>query len=346
MAEPVARAGRPVDRPAAARGPDTFEALERLLRARYERFTPTQRRIAERLLSDPEGCAFLTVTELAEATGVNDSTVVRFATSLGLSGYPALVRLCRERLRAQAQLLERFGAVEYFAGADGDVRARAAAYDQTNIARTFARVSPGTWAQTVTTLATAPRVHVLGLRKCHTVAYLLSYLLGLVRDEVRLLTLGAGTLTDELRQVRAGDAFVAVSIHRYARATVQALRYARQRGAVTVALTDNPASPLAAHAEHCFYVDTAGVSVLRSVTAFISLTQALAAGVAAELGAETRSALRVEEQLLHNFDTYEAEENEKAAQDRDQRAGTGAPATAAGRRIRRGGPTPITEGTS
>jgi DNA-binding MurR/RpiR family transcriptional regulator len=310
MAEHAERPHRPRaqarSRPAGA--PSTFDEFEKLLHDRYWRLTPSQRRIAARLLADPEGCAFLTVTELAEDTGVNDSTVVRFATSLGLSGYPDLARLCQERLKTRAQLLDRFGAVEYFAEAGDDLRARVVTYDQTNIARTLARITPDNWEQAVVTLATAPRVHVIGLRKCHTVAYLMSYLLGLVRDEVYLLTLGAGTLTDELRRLRAGDAFVAISIHRYSHATLLALRHARERGATTVVLTDNAASPLAPHADRCFYVDTAGVTVLRSLTAFVCLTQALVTGVAAHLGAETRSALRLEEQLLRDFDVYDVDE--------------------------------------
>lgn len=302
-----------------AGGPQTFEELQALLQSRYAALTQRQRRLADRVLSDPEGCAFLTVSEMAAGAGVNESTVVRFAAGLGLDGYPALARLCRDRLRSQAQLLSRFSSVEYLTGTDGDLLKRTAAFDQTNIARTLARVDPASWDGAIDILADAPRVHVIGLRKCYAVAYLLSYLLRLVRDEVRQLTLGAGDLTEELRGVRAGDGFVAISIHRYTRQTVRALEYARTRGARTVALTDNPASPLAPPAEVCLYVDTAGVTILRSLTAFVSLGQALVTGVAARLGAQTRSALRLEEELLQAFDTYEAEETGEAGEHPDGR---------------------------
>ena len=147
-------------------------------------------------------------------------------------------------------------------------------------------------------------MHVIGLRKCHAVAFLLSYLLGLVRPDVTRLDPWAGTLVDELRRVRPGDCFVGIAIHRYSRDTVRAFRWAQQTGATTIAMTDNPSSPLARDATHVFYVDTAGVAVLRSVTAFVSLAQALANAVATARGTQTRDALTLDEELLDEFDVY------------------------------------------
>lgn len=285
--------------------PTTFDQLQQLLQAEYARLTPSQQRLASQVLSDPEGSAFMTVTEMAQTVRVNEATVVRFAGALGLSGYPALSRLCRERLQAQAQMLSRFRTVEYLTLSGRDPLVGVAGLDRVNLERTFARIAREDWERAVEALAAAPRVHVIGLRKCFAVAYLLSYLLGLVRAEVWQLSLGAGTLTDELRRVRPGDAFVAISIHRYTRDTVRALRRARGQGARTLVLTDTPASPLASLGDLCFYVDTGGVAILRSLTAFVSLTQALVTAVATRLGAETRSSLAEEEELLEDFDVYE-----------------------------------------
>lgn len=285
--------------------PTNIDELMQALRSGYGRLTPSHRRLADVVLGDPEECAFMTVTELARAAGVNESTVVRFAGSMGLSGYPALSRLCREHLRTQAQLVRRFGTVQCLTQAWDDPLSRAVAFDQANLERTFARIVKDDWLRAIELLGTAPRVHVIGLRKCYAVAYLLSYLLGLVRPEVCQLSLGAGTLTDDLRRVRAGDAFVAVSINRYARDTLRALRYARRRGARTVTLTDTGASPLVELADVCFFVDTAGVSILRSLTAFTSLMQALVTATAHRLGGDTRSSLLLDEELLDEFQVYE-----------------------------------------
>lgn len=285
-------------------GPQTFDELVAELRARHDTLSQAHRKLSERVMADPEAVAFMTVSELAAAVGVNEATVVRFANALGLKGYPGLTRICRERLQEQAQLLRRFDTLERLAADGGGLLNRTLGFDQANIARTFARIDDATWESAVGHLTEAPRVHVMGLRKCHAPAYLLAYLLGMVREEVALVTATAGALTDDLRRVRAGDCFVALSIHRYMADTVRGAAWARSVGAHVVALTDNPGSPLAATADECFFVDAAGPSVLRSMTAFTSLVQALTAGVAKSHGREARASLLQEEQLLSDFHVY------------------------------------------
>jgi DNA-binding MurR/RpiR family transcriptional regulator len=298
--------------------PATYKELEQLLRRKHDGLTPHQQRLAQRVLSDPEGCAFQTVGQLAASAGVNESTVVRFATALGLRGYPELARLCQQRLQEKAQLIERFEALHYLDGVDAGALASTASFDQANIARTFAGIDERAWAAAVEGLATARLVQVVGLRKSYAPASLLAYLLGLVRDGVVQLGAGHAPLPDALRLLQAGDVVVGLSIHRYVRETLQAVEYAHRRGATTIAFTDNPASPLAGIADTVFYVEVGGVSILRSVTAIVSVVQALANAVAVELGTHTRSRLLLEEELLAEFDVYAAD----ASEGRERAAGT------------------------
>jgi DNA-binding MurR/RpiR family transcriptional regulator len=284
--------------------PEGFKELEEQLRASFETFTPHQQRVARRILADPEGCAFQTVTQLAESADVNESTVVRFATALGLRGFPDLARLCQQRLQEKAQMVERFNALSYLESVEGGLLARVGAYDQANIARTLANVDRAAWQHAVTALSGARRVLVVGHRKSFAPASLLAYLLGLVRDEVQQAGAGHRDLPEDLRRLGAGDVAVVLSIHRYVRQSVQSLVVARRLGATTIAFTDNPASPLVEHADDVFYVEVAGVTILRSMTAVVCLVQALASAVAAELETDTRAALLLEEELLEELDVY------------------------------------------
>jgi DNA-binding MurR/RpiR family transcriptional regulator len=284
--------------------PASFAQLATLLQARQATLTPSHRAVAERVLNDPEGIAFMTVAELAAVVGVNESTVIRFANSLGLDGFPAMVRLCQERLREQAQMLRRFETPANQPDDVSEIRAGMAGLDQANISRSFARIDPEDWDTAVTALVDAPAVHVLGLRKCYPAAYLLGHTLQLLREDVTVLSQGAGTLADQLRGVHKGHVFVGLSIHRYTADTVRAFIKAHEGGATTIALTDSPASPLASSADVAMYLDTGSMSVLRSVTAFVSVVQALAADVAARGGTRTRSALLTEESVLDEFNVY------------------------------------------
>lgn len=303
---------------APASSPTTFRELAERLQLTLASLSPGHRLVANEILTDPEGCAFMSISDLATVAGVDQSTVTRFASKIGLPGYPALARLCREHLREQAQTVSRLDRLQELASADPvppppDVAGSfmpldsIAGMDRANIVRTFARISKDDWASAVDACATGRSVYVIGLRKCYAIAYLLRYLLGLIREDVHQVSPEAGLFPDSLRRISSEDTCIAVSIHRYTRLTVQGLRFAKQRGATTIALTDNRASPLARYADIVFYVDSSSVSVLRSLTAFTSLAQALVAAVALRRGTQARSALLLEEDVLSQFDVFAAE---------------------------------------
>lgn len=283
--------------------PSSYAELRLLLQERLPNFSSGQNRIARLLLSDPEGCAFFTIGETARRAEVHESSVVRFATALGLDGYPGLLELCRQQIRDQAQLLRRFEEAQRLSDT-GDLLTMMAVYDQRNLARTYALIDRDSWRRAVGFLTEAPAVHVIGMKKCFAPAYLLTYLLHLVRRNVQQLSSGSGLLVDQLRDVGTSDVLVAISIHRYTVETLRVLAYAHERGLKTIVLTDNPASPLVPYADVVIYVETSGVTILRSITAFNSVVQALATEVAVGLGTQSRSELLLDEELhlaFHEF---------------------------------------------
>lgn len=287
----------------ASGAPDSYAELCRVLLERLPGMAPGQQRIARLLLSDPEAAAFHTIGQTARAASVAESSVTRFATSLGLAGYPALVGLCRQQLAERTQLVRRFDQARQLGPAE-DLLSAVVDHDQVNIRNTMAQIDRVGWDKAVAALAQAPAVYVIGLRKCYAVAYLLAYLLRLVRSGVHLLNPAEGRLVDGLREIGGEDVFVAVSIHRYTADTLRALVHAKGRGLRTIVLTDNPASPLVPHGDTVFFVETGGVTILRSVAAFTSLVQALATAVAVHKGKESRSELLLDEELLDAFNVY------------------------------------------
>jgi DNA-binding MurR/RpiR family transcriptional regulator len=283
--------------------PQTYAELRKRLQDPLPSMSKGRGRIARLILTDPEGCAFRTISETAHAAEVHESTVVRFATALGLDGYPGLVELCRRHLTDQARLLRRFEQAEHQATAGG-LLAAVGESDERNLARTYAQINSEDWERATALLTIAPSIHVIGLRKCYSVAYLLTYLLHLVRRSVHQLDPASGLLPDQLRDMSPGDVLVAISIHRYTADTVRALALAKARGVATIALTDNPASPLATQADISFYIETSGVTILRSLTAFASVVQAMATAVAVNSGRRSRSELLDDEELNRVFATF------------------------------------------
>jgi DNA-binding MurR/RpiR family transcriptional regulator len=90
-------------------------------------------------------------------------------------------------------------------------------------------------------------------------------------------------VASRIAHLDAGDVLVAIDLRRYERWVVDAAAQATQAGAVLVALTDSPLSPLAALAEVAFTVTAEGAGPFDSHVGTLALANALVTGVAERL---------------------------------------------------------------
>jgi DNA-binding MurR/RpiR family transcriptional regulator len=76
--------------------------LTELLREGFDGFSRSQKAIARYIIDHLEETGYLSAEELARHGTTSSSTVVRFAQSLGFSGYPDLQRTARDEYRLGA----------------------------------------------------------------------------------------------------------------------------------------------------------------------------------------------------------------------------------------------------
>src|SRR5215213_9500641 len=79
--------------------PEDYEGLKVLLSHRRDAMPKRLKQLAAFALAHPEEVAFGTVAGIAEHAGVQPSTLVRFAKSLGYDGFSHLQQIFRDRLR-------------------------------------------------------------------------------------------------------------------------------------------------------------------------------------------------------------------------------------------------------
>lgn len=72
-------------RPAAETGSD----ITVYIRSAYNQFTRAEKKVADFVLYHPREVLFMSITELADACGVGDTSVFRFCRTVGLGGYQA-----------------------------------------------------------------------------------------------------------------------------------------------------------------------------------------------------------------------------------------------------------------
>ena len=82
------------------------EFLKRM-ETQYEKFSKGQRLLADYIIENYDKAVFLTAAKLGEVVGVSESTVVRFATQLGYSGYPGFQKALEELVRNKLNSIQR-----------------------------------------------------------------------------------------------------------------------------------------------------------------------------------------------------------------------------------------------
>jgi DNA-binding MurR/RpiR family transcriptional regulator len=98
-----------------------------------------------------------------------------------------------------------------------------------------------------------------------------------------LLTGSEVTVSRSLGGLQPGDTLVAIDIHRYERSLVSTVRWAQNRGADLVAITDSPLSPLTTNATETFFIAARGVGPFDSMIGGIALAHVLVSAVAIRL---------------------------------------------------------------
>ncbi|HEX7390953.1 MAG TPA: MurR/RpiR family transcriptional regulator [Acidiphilium sp.] len=258
--------------------PRDFEALRNRILERHGAMPKRLAQVARHALDHPDRMALSTVAELAEAASVQPSTLVRFAQSLGYSGFSELQSVFRAQLRDRwPDYRERLARVKDESGTEParildrfiDTAARSVA----DLGRT---IVPGEFDAAATLLARAAHVYILGQRRAFPVASYLAYALGKL-DFPAILLDNVGSMADvQAGRIGPADTLIAISFNPYTPSTIDLVRFAAQRGAAIVAITDSVFSPVSAEARARLEVVEADHGAFRSLSATMALAMALA----------------------------------------------------------------------
>lgn len=268
------------------------------MRAASDRPGGQRRLIAEYIVSNPGEVAMLTAAELAAKLGTSESTVIRFAKSLGYGGYPDLRRALREQVRLFIEPVERHNQ----ARPRGKVPPALRSFEQDigNLAATRDSLDLKSLSRAVRLVTRTRRVFVVGFRSAYAVADLLSYHLGLAVAATVQVDAAKGRRFDAMFDISDKDLLIAIAFPRYTRLTVEAARYAAERGSRIIAITDGPFSPLAKVADVLLTARYECAEFGNSLAAPIALVNAFIAELAAVRHAAVAARLAAYEDYLRS----------------------------------------------
>lgn len=273
-------------------------------------FSKGQKQIARFILEHYDKAAFMTASRLGVTVGVSESTVVRFATELGYDGYPHLQRALQEIIRNKLTSVQRMEVAGDRMGGR-DVLQTVLHADTDMIRVTLDEIDRDAFQGAVDALMGAKRIYILGVRSSSALASFLGFYFNLLFENVTLVhTNSVSEIFEQVLRVGPGDVLFGISFPRYSKRTLSAMKYARDRGARVIALTDSQLSPLARVADHVLLARSDMASFVDSLVAPLSVINALIVAVGMSRRDEIEQTFNKLERIWEEYDVYEKPEDD------------------------------------
>ena len=247
----------------------------------------------------------MTASRLGKTVGVSESTVVRFAVELGYDGYPDMQKAMQEMVLNRLTSFQRIEVAHDRIG-DQDVVSMVLQSDIDKLQQTADMLDREDFRATVEAILHAKNIYILGARSVAPLASFLGYYLNFMFDNVHIVTSsGASEVFEKTVGVRADDVVVAISFPRYSAATVKGAQYCRTTGATVVGITDNRLSPLGQHCDHILLAKSDMVSLVDSLTAPLSVINALVVALASGREHILEKTFDALERVWEEYNVYE-----------------------------------------
>jgi DNA-binding MurR/RpiR family transcriptional regulator len=268
-------------------------------------FSKGQRLIANYILNSYDKAAFMTASRLGKTVNVSESTVVRFAAELGYDGYPAMQKALQEMIRNKLTAVQRIEVSNDRIG-NQDILPMVMHADAENIRATLEEVDHASFDKAVSAILSARRIYILGVRSASALSSFLGFYFNMMfENTVVANTNSSSELFEQILRIGEGDVIMGISFPRYSKRTVKAMRYAKDRGATVIAITDSQASPLAEIADHVLLAKSDMASFVDSLVAPLSLVNALIVAVSRKKSEELEGTFSKLEKIWDEYEVYE-----------------------------------------
>lgn len=213
--------------------PPTFVSR---IRASLSLLHPSERRLADTLLSFSGEVASYSATELAQLANVSNATVTRFVRKLGYKSF--------EEARQAARASQQSGAAVFQVPSSPSVpeSVLAAHIEQgrINVEKSFSTLTLAEIDSLAEALLNARRVWIIGFRTAHAFAVYLNAQIGQILPNITVLPLAGQTLAESLCSIRSDDIVIAFALRRPVRQLEYVFRELKVTHARCAVISDAP----------------------------------------------------------------------------------------------------------
>ncbi|MHB1483142.1 MAG: MurR/RpiR family transcriptional regulator [Saccharofermentanales bacterium] len=284
-----------------------------LIESSIPKMSKGQKAIANFVLLNYERAAHLTAARIGKEAKISESTVVRFATELGFSGFPAFQKKLREDLKVKLTSVERLNTSAYLAFSE-NIPKSVLVSDMEKLKLTIETFDSKAFNQAVEMIMAAKRIFILGVRSSAPLASFLGFYFNLMFENVRLVhTTSVSEMFEQILSVADGDVVIGISFPRYSKRTIKAMNYSKDRGACVIAITDKADNPIAKSAQCSLLAPSDMASFVDSLVAPLSLINALIVDIGMRNRIKIAETFGKLEKIWDEYGVYDKSDSEEVS---------------------------------
>ncbi|WP_425044031.1 MurR/RpiR family transcriptional regulator [Primorskyibacter sp. S87] len=215
----------------------TISAIKRAIPT----LSPRLKTVAKYIVDNPSDFGLDPIRETARKCGVSTYTLVRMAEKMDFDGYDELREPFRHALVSGTEMVQRLDWVENLrdGGPLGQVQAEASVNTLAIVQRSLERQPQNVMEDAARTLLGARNVYLTAVRASYALAYYFHYVGRMALPSLQLIPRHMNSAIDELNHANERDVMIAITFTPYSRETIEACKFARNRGVKLVMLSDS-----------------------------------------------------------------------------------------------------------
>ncbi|HAE92731.1 MurR/RpiR family transcriptional regulator [Tissierella praeacuta] len=289
---------------------ETYVDIIKNIQNNFNNLSKGQKLIAEFIINNYDKAAFMTAASLGETVNVSESTVVRFANTLGYRGYRELQKDLHELIKNKLTTVQRLTMVNEYSNRESALK-KAMEKDMENIDKTINEIGHKTFQEAIDLILSAENIYILGLRSSSFLAGYLGFYLSFLIKGVKVITSGPNDVFEQLLKADSKDLIIGISYPRYSKRTLEALDFCVEKGCKIISITDSLISPAAKYADISLIASSDMLSFVDSLVAPMSLINALIVAIGMEKKNDIRSSFEDLENIWKKYNVYDAHINGK-----------------------------------
>ena len=282
----------------------TEEDVISRINEKYPGMSKSHKAVAAYITNHYEQAVFMTAARLGEAVGISESTVVRFAASIGYDGYPKFQKALEDWVKDKLNSVQKIG-VKYGRSTQSEILTSVLTADIEKLQDTIEHLDGASFEMAVDIILEAQTVYIVGIRSCEPLADFLCFYLNMIRGNVVLLrTTSTSEMFEQMIRISEKDAIVGISFPRYSMRTLKAMEFANDRNAKVIAITDSVHSPMNLYSSCNLFARSDMVSIVDSLVAPLSMINALVVAMCLKQPEEVKENLKNLEEAWNNYQVY------------------------------------------